>query len=557
MSGHVSASPEVIEQEIQEARLNGEFGYFQKRSGMKVPSTATKIAVCIPMGVKDDPDVFQCQKCQHRQLGERLRVAGMVPLEFALSIQQIVMPLITSTHYFYRKSIPSARAREQMTHEARKVGVKYIFYLDDDVLLQPHTLYDLYNMMERHPEAAIISGVYCTRQEVPEPIVYQKHGDGAFWDFAVERGVLEPIFAAGAGCLMARVEALEDVERILGRPLWDDEYDGDENTQFRRMWGHDIRFCKRMHETAAHYKPEADIGLMTKNEATRLAQAELSEIEGPKVGVRADEIMREAREKRSQALIEAGSARAPWQVYLAGWVQCYHWDAKLQKAFALPADAPCFQNSNTRGYWDNLALVESKWSELGVPQLRSSEKYIHPRVEQLVRPGDRVVDVGCYTGALGDRLIKRKQVQYRGIDISGRAIEELKRRHMEGVVADIGVAEIELAGDEIVVCLEVLEHLDDARLANALTQLAKGRYAIITVPKGEIGAPHKEHVREFHTTDDLFALLKPHFKHVFTEEIAPHYLMAVSTNRDARKAKAMMNGSGVLPRKKRGKRHVT
>lgn len=537
--GYVSSDPGILEQGIEEAKRNGLFGHWAKRSGMKLPSNATKIAICIPMGLKDDPDVFQCPKCETRSAGsEIIRSAGLAPIEFAMNMQQLVPPLLASVHYFFRKSVPSAQAREEMTHEAMSMGAKYIFYWDDDTLLPPHTIYDLHNMMERTPDAGIISGVYVTRQDCAEPLVYKRHGEGAYWDFCAERGVLEPIFGAGAGCMIARVEALRDIERIMGRPFWDDEYTDSatspdavrQKDEPRHMWGHDIRFCRRMHVCGDHYKPDADPGYLSKAGAVEKARNEIGQ-DVPLVGIRADELVAQSMEDRKAALIEAGSAQMPWEVYLAGWIQCGHFDVRSQKVFTLPADAPCHRNSNTRGYWDHQARKEAIEASQGFGQIRGSTGWLHPWIEARIPERSKVVDLGCYTGDLGDRLIKRKGVQYKGFDISEEAIRQLKVRHMEGMALDLG--ELNLHGitdEEIVTCLEVLEHLDDERLRNVVKELGKFSRAIVSVPSEKLREDmlptKKEHVREF-TPDSLRELLRTKFEDVVVTPVDPHFLVAL------------------------------
>lgn len=539
MAGHVPADPEVIQAEIEEGHRKNLFGHVIQRSGMKLASVTNqaKIAVCIPIGPKDETAVMECPECNQLFTGQTIRSHGLVPIEFLLMQKQLVMPLLATVHWYYRKSLPSARAREQMTHDAiEHSDCDYIFYLDDDIMLPPHAIYDLHQQMEKNPEAAIITGVYVTRQDCPEPIAYRQQGEGAFWDFCTDRGVLEPIHAAGAGVMMVRTKALRDVERLVGRPWWDDEYNDaavdPTKDGSRHMWGHDIRFFNRMWEVSGMYKPEADIGFMSMKEATELARRELDgkPHTEPEIGILAHEIAEKARAEREEKLIEAGSALAPWQCYLAGWVSCYHFDYLSQTQYALPADSPPIKNSNTRGYWNHQAAYERSVINAGVLQTRLSAKILHPLVAEKVPEGSGVVDLGCYKGDLGDLLIKRRGARYYGVDISDRAIEELRGGNMDGEVADLRdmkeLPRIADRGPDIVTCLEVLEHLDDERFSNALHLLSGARTAIVSVPSGHMDAPGKEHIREF-TQESLRDTLREHFPVVEVEEIEPHYLLAV------------------------------
>jgi 2-polyprenyl-3-methyl-5-hydroxy-6-metoxy-1,4-benzoquinol methylase len=393
---------------------------------------------------------------------------------------QQVPPLLSSMQIIFRKSVLSAQAREEMTHEALKMGAKYIWYVDDDTIPPPKALYELHNQMELHPEASAISGVYVTREQCPEPLLYKKHGEGAFWDFSVQPGVLTPIWAGGAGCLIARTEALRDVQKLLDGPLWHDEFDHAkfDAQQGRTMWGHDIRFCKRL----------MDVGQM----------------EG---------------------------ASQKWQNYTAGWIQCMHFDIDTQTMFGLPRNAPCFQgNINTEAYWDYLHKYSGHEAEaVGTAYLK-----LHERICELVPEGANVVDMGCGIGVLLDRLTKKKRVRGFGYDISPKAIEMLNSRWLEGEVCDAKDFQLNHfpPKETILVSTETIEHLDDERYEQFMKEAAKSHITILSTPDGHINAPEGEHVREFDGRK-LKADLSKRFTSVHIEKVEPHFLLAVCSNEEA------------------------
>lgn len=539
LRGHVSGDASEIEASIADAKKEHKFIHAQQRPSIKIPHNAPKLVVAMPMGDKDDPDLFQCS-CGHRHFGvveceecgeknsarTKLRSAGMIPIEMFLNMIQNVPPLLVGVHMMVRKSIPSAQAREEMTHEARQVGAKYIHYRDDDTLYPPHAMYDLHRSHEITPDAGAISGIYTTREDQNEPLVYKSHGQGSYWEFSTKPGVLEEGFAAGAGCLMAKMECLEDVERLMGRPWWDDQREMTETA--RIMWGHDVRFCNRINKCGDLYKPEFDIGWMTKDEAVEKAMEQLGITEDngvPKIAETANEILNAHRIERAEKLIEAGSPRQPWKFYLAGWIQCIHFDIQKQKGFALPSDAPCFRNANTPGYWNNIARKERANTPRQYPA-------IYDRIVELVPEHSRVVDLGCYQGVLMDRLAKQKKSDCYGYDISEVAIQFLKQRWLEGEVMDLRDFELNHfpANETVVVCTETLEHLDDERFENVLKESSKAKMGIFSVPLGDLkGTPDGEHVREF----DEIALeteLSKRFERVSVEKIEPDHLLAVCYN---------------------------
>lgn len=472
---------ERIESSIQEAKEKGLFRHVDLRNQIKLKADTPKLVLAIPMGDKDDPDLFVCPKCSRRHFGtvrcegcgedhsavRKARHAGLVPIEWLLNAWQIVPPLLCSMQVMVRKSVLSAQARNEMTYEAIKTGAKYIFYWDDDTVIPPKAIYDLHNMMERNPDTGILTGVYTTREECPEPLVYKNHGEGSYWNFTCEPGVLEPVFAAGAGCMMARVEALIEVERILGGAWWEDHQDieGLEAGRGKVMWGHDIRFCKRMWEAAETFgKP--------------------------------------------------GGASRPWNVQMAGWIQCLHFDIQRQTMYGLPKDAPCFKNKNTSAYWNHLWEIEGHGTGRLYPAL-------YDRIVEMVPEESKVVDFGCGIGILLDRLVKQKRVHGFGYDISERAIDMLRSRWLQGEVADAASFQMNHFPPEetVLVSTETIEHLDDVRLDAFLKEASKAKQSILSTPDGELpGTPPGEHVQVF-TEESLKDKLNQYWERVEIEKI--------------------------------------
>jgi hypothetical protein len=477
------ADPNPRSPEIQKAIDEHKLIISDVRSATKLLPDSPKIAICIPMGDKDDPDMFVCEGCGHRHFGRvicpkckaesdaryKLRAAGLAPIEWLMNAWQIVPPLLVSMVILSRKSILSAQARQEMTEEAIRMGCKYIFYWDDDTLIPPKAIYDMHNMMERHPEAAVITGVYTTREKCQEPLVYKHQGQGAYWEFPTTTGVLDPIFAAGAGCMMARVEALQEVNAIIPGPWWLDEHDDmtlSSSTSNRVMWGHDIRFCRRIHEAR-----------------------------------------------------ESGATSKPWQVYLAGWIQCFHFDIRNQILYGLPQDAPCFHDQNRASYWDHV------WSSEGQDTPRTYPA-LFDRICSLVPEDSNVVDFGCGIGVLMDMLTKKKHVRAYGYDISPKAIEMLQSRWLEGEVMDAKDFSLNhfKPNKTVFVATETLEHLDEERFARVTQEMKKAKVAIVTTPDGKMERmPDGEHLRVF-TADSLRAEMKKHFPKAKVEKIGAHLL---------------------------------
>lgn len=262
-----------------------------RRTSVKL-ANKPHIVVAIPIGGKATSNVLECPECRKSyRVDEGFVVPSHLPAAFFLSHMNWVPPLNVAMSYVFKGGMRSPHARQIMTQEAIRLGAKYIFYVDDDTLIPPLGLYTLHNFMERNPHVGAVSGVYTTREDPNEPLLYKEHGVGAAWDIEMGPGATPTqIFGGGAGCLLARVEAIVKwQEANPGVPIWADQKDipADPNDTVSRrvMWGHDVRFCV--------------------------------------------------------LLTELG-----WPVYAHGQVLCGHYDIATNRIFTVPADAPGFYLRN-------------------------------------------------------------------------------------------------------------------------------------------------------------------------------------------------------------------
>jgi SAM-dependent methyltransferase len=104
-------------------------------------------------------------------------------------------------------------------------------------------------------------------------------------------------------------------------------------------------------------------------------------------------------------------------------------------------------------------------------------------LDRYVRPGDRVIDVGCGDGSKGGWLSGR--ASYTGFDVSSAAVELARARALDAQVVD-DASELPVADGsvDVALCAEVLEHLFDpfaAVLEMRRTLTARG-VLVLTVP---------------------------------------------------------------------------
>nr|MBA3318614.1 class I SAM-dependent methyltransferase [Gemmatimonadales bacterium] len=104
--------------------------------------------------------------------------------------------------------------------------------------------------------------------------------------------------------------------------------------------------------------------------------------------------------------------------------------------------------------------------------------------ERAVRPGGSVLDIGCGTGFVLERL--RKRFDACGVDVSPLALQLCRERGLERVWAGSPEDLSAVAGRQFdgALFLDVIEHLDDdeGALRRAREVLAPGGAVLVTVP---------------------------------------------------------------------------
>ena len=141
-----------------------------------------------------------------------------------------------------------------------------------------------------------------------------------------------------------------------------------------------------------------------------------------------------------------------------------------------------------QAYYDRLAprlvAVESRnW------HLQSRMALNLETIDQYAKPGGRVLDIGCGTGFLLERLAERGFSGV-GIDLSPESVEHARRRLAEigaddRLTAVVGSAYEPPAGPyDLIALTDVLEHLEDPRacLAALRAQMAPGALLVISTP---------------------------------------------------------------------------
>lgn len=172
---------------------------------------------------------------------------GRVRIEWSVMYRSLQSPVNGSMCTKTVINAPVAEAREAVAKWAIEHKAKYLFFLDDDVLVPNNGLRRLIYYLDNNPEVDLVSGVYVTKTnpealppDQPEPLIFggKRGRPGAYWDWKLDE--MFPIWGCGMGCCLIRVEALADIEPPFF--AWEETVDGLDAYGM----GEDMYFCGKL-----------------------------------------------------------------------------------------------------------------------------------------------------------------------------------------------------------------------------------------------------------------------------------------------------------------------
>jgi hypothetical protein len=155
-----------------------------------------------------------------RLLTFAIPTTGKVDPKFMINMLIVIDQLPTGTSWRVRitdqdpatgKVMDVATARERLVEEILKEdNSKYIMFVDSDVFLPPHGF--AYLLQSKKD---MVTGIYWTKVEPPEPVIYKELHMGPYLDFP--KNAIFELDAAGMGCCLINTE----VFRKIPKPWFD------------------------------------------------------------------------------------------------------------------------------------------------------------------------------------------------------------------------------------------------------------------------------------------------------------------------------------------------
>jgi GT2 family glycosyltransferase len=166
----------------------------------------------------------------------------------------IALPINTSQMLQVIPGRSVEEARNVAVQKAREVGAKYLFFLDDDVLIPNQALRRMIFKMENTEDRYaidLLTGIVPVKTDPPEPAIFRGHRPGAFWGWKFNE-VFE-IDACGMACCLIRVSAFDKV----AEPWFDWEASMDGSNQHEV--GEDIGFCNKLREAGGRLMADGGV----------------------------------------------------------------------------------------------------------------------------------------------------------------------------------------------------------------------------------------------------------------------------------------------------------
>lgn len=171
--------------------------------------------------------------------------------EWAMAMATQSYPLATNITYATCKGMEVGAARDYIVETAQQHNAPYIWFVDDDTAPPVGAIRALKYVMEQNPHAAIVGGVYCSKTEIPEPVVFRGKGAGSFWHWKI--GDVFECDGIGTGCMLIRTEVFSKLEKPWFKTV---DVACEDAKTFKIQQTDDLYFCDKViaagHKILAH-----------------------------------------------------------------------------------------------------------------------------------------------------------------------------------------------------------------------------------------------------------------------------------------------------------------
>jgi hypothetical protein len=107
--------------------------------------------------------------------------------------------------------VDRADNRTKVVEKAISAGFEYLCFIDDDTCCPNFALKYLHFQLANNLNAMICGGIYCTKEDMPSPLVFKEIGGGPFWQWKI--GDVFECQGLGLGCTMIKTEVFKSISQ--------------------------------------------------------------------------------------------------------------------------------------------------------------------------------------------------------------------------------------------------------------------------------------------------------------------------------------------------------
>jgi hypothetical protein len=133
-------------------------------------------------------------------------------IEWVFALLAQTFPIGMRREYDSIKGEAVAVARNSIAEMALLNNCKYLWFVDDDTIPPVDACRNLiYQLEQADDKVMAIGGIYTTKTEPSEPLIFMRLGDGPYWKWKV--GEIFPCLVIGAGCMLIKTEVFQYLEK--------------------------------------------------------------------------------------------------------------------------------------------------------------------------------------------------------------------------------------------------------------------------------------------------------------------------------------------------------
>lgn len=174
--------------------------------------------------------------------------------KWAIALKTVDFPVNTTQTVISVEGKEITEARNLIAKTAVEQNCKYLWFIDDDVLVPRHAIQALGYVLDNYRDENVMvsTGIYCTKTYSPAPVIYRDDTAGAFWDWRVND--IFDIDSAGCGCMLINTEVFKHLEYPYFKTT--EEYKDLNGDSVLHACSEDIYFCRSVREKG--FKIKAD-----------------------------------------------------------------------------------------------------------------------------------------------------------------------------------------------------------------------------------------------------------------------------------------------------------